>query len=82
MRNSTLNSSDEVFDIIKRPPEQKSVKILPPDLQREFTILCMAFLNPYHEDEYKNSLKDFRDNACKKIKKVNWVMKTKLTSHD
>ena len=80
MRNSTLNSLDEVFDIIKRPPEQKSIKALPSDLQFEFKILCMSFLNPYNENEYKNALKHFRENALKKIKKVNWVMKTKLSS--
>ena len=74
MTNFPLNSNDEVYDIIKRPPEQESIKVLISEKQRIFTEL--------HElsgDAYQRKL---REAMPEQIKKVNWVMKTKLTSHD
>jgi len=71
MRNSTLNSLDEVFDIIKRPPEQKSVKALPDHLQHVFNDLNRAFYNPIYPNEYITRIQMYRAD-CKQLKKVNW----------
>lgn len=78
MRNSTLNSLDKVFDIIKRPPEQESTRVLPEHQQRDFRDLQKAFYQPYYDNEYKDTIQEFREKHQKK--KVNWVMKTKLTN--
>ncbi len=68
--------NDEVYDIIKRPPEQKSVKALPNYLQHVFNDLNRAFYEPFYEGEYKNIIEAYR-HTCKK---VNWVRKKKLSS--
>jgi len=77
MKNFGLNSNDEVHQIIKRPPEVKSVKALPDKLQKVWTDLNRAFHEPVCENEYKLTLYCYR-LACKK---VNWVRKTKLSSY-
>ena len=73
VRNSTLNSLDEVFDIIKRPPKKESVKVLPRWKQRIFTEL-----HGLSGEVYKRKLYEvYADQSArsKQIKKVNWVMK-------
>ncbi|MEE9451057.1 MAG: hypothetical protein V3V72_13490 [Ignavibacteriaceae bacterium] len=74
MKNSTLNSLDEIYDIIKRPPEQESIRILSPYKQRIFTEL-----HGLSGEADQDKLKEARPEQ---LKKVNWVMKTKLTSDD
>ena len=72
MRNTTLNSSDEIHKIIKRPPEKESIRILPAYKQRIFTEL-----HGLSGEAYQNKLKEAMPEQ---LKKVNWVMKTKLTN--
>ena len=76
MTNFTLNSSDEIYSIEKRVVTRiGTVTTLP-----HWKQVIFWELYGLSGEDFQKKLKEAFEVDCEKIKKVNWVMKTKLTN--